>query len=74
MTITIDACFKAEPLDGIIHRRRTEWAKKISQSDHSISNFGKKSVKISKKVNSSRDLILKLTEYKNGRNIQRVGI
>ena len=53
---------------GIPHTRRTECAKiKISQSDFSNLKFGKK-------VNISRDWILILAEYKNGKKMQNFQI
>ena len=53
--------------DGIPYTRRTECAKlKISQSDFSIQNW-EESVKLSNKLNISKDILLILTEYKNGR-------
>ena len=59
-------------IGGTPYTRRTECAKtKFSQSD--FSNW-KESAIISKKVIISRDLVLILAEYKNGRNMQNFQI
>ena len=54
--------------------RRTECSKiKISQSDFSNLKFGKNCENL-KESNVSKDLILILAEYKNGRNMQNLEI